>query len=271
MTIVSEIKQGLLEIQINRPERKNAFTNDMYTAIGDAFRDATQSHQVKAILLKGHKDCFSAGNDIGDFMQNPPTDLEAPVFRFLRMISTCPKPIVAQVEGMAVGIGTTMLLHCDLVYAAETSKFSMPFVKLGMCPEGGSTLIVPQLAGYQKAAELLLLGDVFSAAKASECGIVTQVLPADQLEAHVNQQVKKLLNLPVQSLIKTKSLLKSHLKNALPTVLEVEGVGFMNMLKQAPAQEAFKAFAEKRAPDFLQFEGQSPAQRAANRAKTQQS
>lgn len=271
MAIVSEVKQGLLEIQINRPDRKNSFTNAMYTAIGDAFRDATQSNQVKAVLLKGHKDCFSAGNDIGDFIQNPPTNLDAPVFRFLRMISTCPKPIVAQVEGMAVGIGTTMLLHCDLVYAADTAKFSMPFVKLGMCPEGGSTLIVPQLAGYQKAAELLLLGDVFNAAKASECGIVTQVLPADQLEAHVEQQVKKLLNLPIQSLITTKALMKAHLKGSLPMVLEVEGQGFMSMLKQDPAQEAFKAFAEKRAPNFLQFEGQSPAQRASTRAKTQQS
>lgn len=269
MEIISEFKQGLLEIQINRPERKNSFTNAMYTALGDAFRDATQSHQVKAVLIKGQADCFSAGNDIGDFIATPPSTLDAPVFRFLRMISTCPKPIVAQVQGMAVGIGTTLLLHCDLVYAADTAKFSVPFVKLGICPEAASSLILPRLAGYQKAAELLLLGDMFSAARASECGIVTQVLPADQLAAHVDQQVQKLLNLPVKSLLATKALLKSDTRAAVASKLDEEGVLFMGMLKEPPAREALTAFKEKRTPDFLQFERHPLGQKSATRANTQ--
>lgn len=191
MDIQTEISNGLMTITINRPERKNSFTNAMYTALADAFRDATHSSGVKVVLLKGHEGCFSAGNDLGDFLNTPPTDLDAPVFRFLRMISVFPKPVVAQVQGLAIGIGTTVLLHCDLVYAASTAKFSMPFVKLGLCPEAASSLLLPISAGYQKAAELLLLGDSFTALKAYDTGIVSDVLEPAALDAHVQAQVKK--------------------------------------------------------------------------------
>ena len=254
MDIQTELSNGLMTITINRPTRKNSFTNAMYVAIGDAFRDAMHSSAVKVVLLKGHADCFSAGNDLGDFLNNPPKDTEAPVFRFLRLISAFPKPVVAQVQGVAVGIGTTMLLHCDLVYAADTAKFSVPFAKLGLCPEAASSLLLPQLAGYQKAAELLLLGDMFTASKAYDVGIVTEVLEADKLQAHVDKQVEKLLNLPLPSLLTTKRLMKSGNKAALSARMTEEGGLFVNMIPQPQAQEAFKAFGEKRAPDFKQFE-----------------
>ncbi len=254
MDIQTELSNGLMTITINRPTRKNSFTNAMYVAIGDAFRDAMHSSAVKVVLLKGHADCFSAGNDLGDFLNNPPKDTEAPVFRFLRLISAFPKPVVAQVQGVAVGIGTTMLLHCDLVYAADTAKFSVPFAKLGLCPEAASSLLLPQLAGYQKAAELLLLGDMFSALKAYDVGIVTDVLEADKLQAHVDKQVEKLLNLPLPSLLTTKRLMKNGNKAVLSARMTEEGGLFVNMIPQPQAQEAFKAFGEKRAPDFKQFE-----------------
>jgi enoyl-CoA hydratase/carnithine racemase len=252
--IQTEISKGLMTITINRPERKNSFTNAMYVALADAFRDATHSSAVKVVLLKGHEGCFSAGNDLGDFLNNPPTTLDAPVFRFLRMISVFPKPVVAQVQGLAIGIGTTVLLHCDLVYAASTAKFSMPFVKLGLCPEAASSLLLPISAGYQKAAELLLLGDIFSALKAYDTGIVSDVLEPETLDAHVQAQVKKLLDLPLSSLLTTKRLMKSVNKPAISEKMAEEGHLFMSMIPQAPAQEAFAAFGEKRAPNFKQFE-----------------
>lgn len=256
MDIQSQIDNGLLTVTINRPERKNSFTNAMYTAIGDAFLAAETNPAVKAILLKGHEGCFSAGNDLGDFLNNPPTTLQAPVFRFLRAIAAFSKPIVAQVQGVAVGIGTTMLLHCDFVYASSTAKFSMPFVKLGLCPEAASSLLFPRLSGYQKATEWLLLGDMFSAQKASEAGIVSDVMAPELLEAHVQAQLKKILDLPLSGLITTKRLMKSHTQGAVENIMSIEGETFMGMIPQPPAQEAFTAFAEKRAPNFKQFEQQ---------------
>lgn len=254
MDIQTSLNDGLYTITINRPARKNSFTNAMYTAIGDAFQEAMHHAGVKVILLKGHEGCFSAGNDLGDFLNDPPRDLNAPVFRFLRLISVCHKPVVAQVEGVAVGIGTTMLLHCDLVYASTTAKFSLPFTKLGLCPEAASSLLLPRLAGYQKAAELLLLGDMFSAQKASECGIVSDVLEPEKLQAHVDAQVAKLLALPVPSLQITKRFMKSDTRQAVMDKLAEEGHVFIDLIPEPQAQEAFKAFGEKRAPNFRQFE-----------------
>ena len=254
MEIITEISKGLLTIQINRPKRKNSFTNAMYLAIGDAFREAYLNAHVKAVLVKGHPDCFSAGNDLGDFTGQPPSGQDAPVFRFLRLLNTFPKPVVAQVEGLAIGIGTTMLLHCDWVYAADTAKFSVPFTKLGLCPEAASSYILPKLAGHQRAAEMLLLGDMFTASQAYDYGIVSAVKTAQELEAHVNQQCEKLLALPIESLLVTKRLMKSQDAKVLANKLKEEGDIFVSMLSKAPAQEAFSAFAEKRTPDFKQFE-----------------
>ena len=254
MDIRTELQDGLLTIQINRPSRKNAFTNAMYTAIGDALRDATHNSAVKVVLIKGQEDCFSAGNDLGDFLNNSPAGTDAPVFRFLRLISSFAKPVVAQVQGIAVGIGTTLLLHCDLVYAASTARFSMPFVKLGVCPEAASSLLIPQLAGYHRAAELLLLGDELTAQKALECGMVSDVLEPEKLHTHVQTQIQKLLHLPLASLLATKRLMKSNFKSQVSEKMAEEGMLFVHMLHQPPAREAFAAFAEKRRPDFQQFE-----------------
>ena len=256
MSIETAISKGLMTITINRPERKNAFTNAMYTALADAFCDAIHNRGVKVVLLKGHESCFSAGNDLGDFLNKPPASLDAPVFRFLRMIAMFPKPVVAQVQGLAVGIGTTVLLHCDLVYAASTAKFSPPFVKLGLCPEAASSLLLPMAAGYQKAAELLLLGDMFTASKAYDTGIVSDVLEPEHLQDHVQAQVNKLLDLPLSSLLTSKRLMKSHNRFAVSQRMLDEADFFTKLLAQAPAQEAFNAFAEKREPDFAQFESQ---------------
>lgn len=250
MAISTEYQSGLLTIQIDRPERKNAFTNSMYTALGDAFAQAMHNDAIKVVLIKGHVGAFSAGNDLSDFVNAPPKDHRAPVFRFLRLINTFPKPVVAQVEGVAVGIGTTMLLHCDLVYAADNARFSMPFTQLGLCPEAASSLLLPALAGYQKAAELLLLGEMFDAAKACECGIVTDVLPADAVAEHVQNKVATLLRLPMASLLATKKLMKGHMKEQVANTLNDEGVQFVAMIPREDAQEAFAAFAEKRKPNF---------------------
>lgn len=254
MEIQSQIENGLLTVTINRPTRKNSFTNAMYVAMGDAFESAFHNPAVKVVLIKGQPDCFSAGNDLGDFLNQPPKGLEAPVFRFLRLISNFPKPIVAQVEGVAVGIGTTLLLHCDLVYASDKAKFSLPFAKLGLCPEAASSLILPILAGYPKAAEILLLGDMFDARKACDCSIVTDVIPAQEIESFVQVQVDKLLSLPLPSLLVTKRLLKKAMSEQIAKTLRDEGVQFVSMIPRDQAQEAFKAFGEKRAPDFRQFE-----------------
>jgi enoyl-CoA hydratase/carnithine racemase len=254
MDIQTEISNGLMTITLNRPKRKNSFSRAMYAALGDAFCDATHNKAVKVILIKGQKNCFSAGNDLSDFLDCPPPDFDSPVFRFLRLIAAFPKPIVAQVQGVAIGIGTSLLLHCDLVYAESTAKFSMPFVKLGLCPEAASSLLLPLLAGYQKAAELLLLGDLFSASKACSVGIVSDVIDSEKLENHVQQQVNQLLDLPFPSLLVTKRLMKSVNKVAVSQQLFEEGKFFTEMIRQPAAQEAFMAFGEKRTPNFKQFE-----------------
>lgn len=254
MDIQTEVANGLLTITINRPDRKNAFTNAMYAALGDVLAQAAGSSGVKVVLIKGHESCFSAGNDLGDFLNTPPLDFDSPVFHFLRTLSVFPKPIVAQVQGIAIGIGTTLLLHCDLVYAASTAQFSMPFVKLGLCPEAASSLLLPFSAGYQKAAELLLLGDLFSALKAYDMGIVSDVLEPENLDAHVQRQVNKLLDLPLASLLTTKQLMKATHKDQVAQAMVDEGKLFLSMIPKPPAQEAFAAFAEKRTANFRQFE-----------------
>lgn len=254
MHIQSQIHDGLLTVTINRPSRKNSFTNSMYVEIGDVFESAFHNQAVKVVLIKGQPGCFSAGNDLSDFLNDPPNGQDAPVFRFLRLISNFPKPIVAQVEGVAVGIGTTLLLHCDLVYASNKAQFSLPFVKLGLCPEAASSFILPLVAGYSKAAELLLLGDMFDAHKACECSIVTRVIHGDEIESFVQGQIDKLLSLPLSSLVVTKRLLKKSIAKQITQTFKDEGVQFASMISRDQAQEAFRAFGEKRAPDFRQFE-----------------
>ena len=181
--ILVHTEAGVTTITLNRVDKKNSLTRAMYATLADTFEAAAQGTEVRVVVLQGDLAIFSAGNDIGDFLQQPPATQDSPVFRFLRGIATFPKPVIASVCGPAVGIGTTMLFHCDLVYAGDNAAFSMPFVNLGLCPEAASSLLVPQMLGYHRAAEALLLGEPFMAEAALEVGLVNRVVSSDDLDA----------------------------------------------------------------------------------------
>jgi len=253
MDIITEHIDGVLSITINRPARKNALTAEMYQTMADAFFDAENDPSVRVVLIRAAGDTFSAGNDLEDFMKAPPSKPDAPVFQFLRRISTAQKPVVAAVSGGAVGIGTTMLLHCDLVYAASTAKFVLPFVNLGLCPEAASSLLLPRIAGYQRAAEKLLLGEPFDANEAANMGIVNRVLSAEEVGDFAFAQARKLAALPPASLKATKALMKNGHADEISAQMAKESVYFANMLTAPEAKEAFTAFFEKRKPDFSRF------------------
>ncbi|HLX00787.1 MAG TPA: enoyl-CoA hydratase, partial [Trinickia sp.] len=207
MDILIEHAEGVMTIAFNRPDKKNAITAAMYQTMADALTGAQDDPLVRAVLVRGSVGIFSAGNDLEDFMKQPPKGEDAPVFQFLRRISTMGKPVVASVAGAAIGIGTTLLLHCDLVYAADSAVFSLPFAQLGLCPEAASSLLLPRIAGYQLAAEKLMLGEAFDAKEAHRMGIVNRVLPAAEVEAFALAQAAKLAALPASSLRVTKSLM----------------------------------------------------------------
>ena len=257
MSILTTIEQGILTLEFDRLDKKNAITAAMYQAMADALRAADADPAVRVIVIRGKPEVFTAGNDLEDFMQRPPTagegDQPAPVFQFLQQISQDSKPLVAAVSGPAVGVGTTMLLHCDLVYVSETAKLSLPFVQLGLCPEAASSMLLPRLLGHQRAAEKLMLGEPFSAQEALQIGLATRVLPVAELNEFVHQQARKLAALPASSLRETKRLMKGGDKSAVQARMAEEGEVFRCMLQAPEAKEAFKAFFEKRRPDFSQF------------------
>lgn len=247
--IVTETKDGVLTITINRPDKKNALTQAMYGAMADALEGAETDSAVRAVLIAGVAGAFTAGNDLQDFLNNPPQGDNSPVFRFLRAISTASKPLVAAVTGVAVGVGSTMLLHCDLVYAAESAKFSFPFVNLALVPEAASSLLLPRMVGYHKAAEMILLGEPFDAAAAVASGIANAVCPDEAVVATALATARKLAAKPPSSLRLSKQLMKQ----AKPDVSEqmaAEGVHFRAQLQSAEAREAMTAFFEKRPPKF---------------------
>ena len=248
--ILINTESGVCTITLNRIERKNSINVAMYTALSDALDAATQDANIRAVVIQGHETIFSAGNDISDFLNVPPAGQDSPVFRFLRTVSIFTKPIVAAVCGPAVGIGTTVLLHCDLVYAGDNAAFSMPFVNLGLCPEAASSLLVPQLMGYHRAAEALLLGEPFTAETALEMGLVNRIVAPSEANALAQQQARKLATKPLPSLIETKRLMKKSNAPALAERMVEEGASFGRMLKEPAAREAFTAFMEKRKPDF---------------------
>lgn len=252
--ILTARDNGVLTITIHRPERKNALTPAMYEAINAALASAQEDAAVRAVLLRGHAEIFTAGNDIEDFLKTPPTGADSPVMGFLAALSGFEKPLAAAVAGAAIGVGTTMLLHCDLVYAADTARFAMPFAQLGLCPEAASSLLLPRIAGYQAAAEKLLLGETFDAAEAYRMGFVNRVLPAAELDAFVAAQLAKLVALPASSLRATKSLMKRAGTHEIREQMSEESVHFGKMLLAPEAREAFTAFLQKRKPDFRQFD-----------------
>lgn len=253
MDILTNKANGILTITFNRPDKKNAITAAMYQIIADALKDAESDADVRVILITGKEEIFTAGNDLDDFLQNPPQSVESPVYQFIQALIHTTKPVIAAVAGPAVGIGTTLLLHCDLVYAAENARFSMPFAKLGLCPEFASSLVLPQIAGYQRAAEKLMLGEPFSAQEAYAMGFVNKVLPTAELLAFAQAQAAKLVALPASSLRATKHLMKSKHTAAINAQIEEESILFGEMLVAKEAKEAFIAFFEKRKPDFTKF------------------
>ncbi|MGS0740961.1 enoyl-CoA hydratase [Glaciimonas sp. GG7] len=253
MDILISKESGVLTIAFNRLDKKNALTAAMYQTMSDALKEAEDDAAVRVILFVGKPQIFSAGNDIEDFLINPPNSQSSPVFQFLWQISHASKPLIAAVAGAAVGIGTTLLLHCDLVYAAEDARFSMPFTQLGVCPEAASSLLLPQLAGYQRAAEKLLLGEAFDATEAQAMGLVNKILPADQLLAFAQGQAAKLVALPASSIRITKQLMKGPQIALVEAQMAKEIQHFGTMLNAPEAKEAFTAFVEKRRPNFSQF------------------
>ncbi len=253
MDILASKADGILTIAFNRPEKKNAITAAMYQAMADALVDGEADAAVRAILFIGKPESFTAGNDLEDFLKNPPQKKDSPVAQFMIGLSHASKPVVAAVSGVAVGIGTTLLMHCDLVYAADNAKFSMPFVPLGLCPEFSSSMLLPRLAGYQRAAEKLLLGEPFTAEEAREMGLVNKVLPVDEVITYARAQAAKLVALPASSIRTTKRLMKSDQTAAIDVRMAEEMRHFGEMLVAPEAKEAFSAFLQKRKPDFTKF------------------
>ena len=245
-------QDGVRFLTLHRVAKKNALTSSFYAELADAFQAGVSDASVRVLVIQGHETVFSAGNDIADFIQRPPHDGEAPVFRFLRAVSTCPKPVMAAVAGPAVGIGTTMLLHCDLVYAGDNALFSMPFVNLGLCPEAASSLLVPRLIGHPRAAEVLLLGDPFSAESAMDWGLVNRIVPPTEAAALAQQQARRLASKPLSSLLETKRLMKHSQQALIAQSMQQEAASFGRMLTEPAAREAFTAFMQKRKPDFSQ-------------------
>jgi enoyl-CoA hydratase/carnithine racemase len=251
--ILVHAEAGITTITLNRVERKNSITAAMYGAMADALAATAGDAGTRVVVLQGHETVFSAGNDIGDFLNQPPASgEEAPVFRFLRGIATFPKPLLAAVCGPAVGVGTTLLLHCDLVYAGDNAAFSLPFVNLGLCPEAASSLLLPQMLGYHRAAEALLLGEPFMAEAALEVGLVNRVLPPTEANGYAQAQARKLAAKPLSALVETKRLMKKGQQDAVGKQMMEEGASFARMLREPAAREAFTAFMQKRKPDFSQ-------------------
>ena len=248
--ILVHTEAGVSTLTFNRPDKKNSITAAMYGQLADALQAAQDDPAVRCVVFQGNETIFSSGNDIGDFLNNPPATTDSPVFRFLRGIAQFPKPLIAAVCGPAVGIGTTLLFHCDLVYAGDNAAFSMPFVNLGLCPEAASSLLVPQMLGYHRAAEALLLGEPFMAEAALEVGLANRVVPPLEANGIAQLQAHKLAAKPLASLIETKRLLKKGQMEQVLARIDEEAVSFGTMLGQPAAKEAFTAFMEKRKPDF---------------------
>ncbi|MBT1261622.1 enoyl-CoA hydratase/isomerase family protein [Pseudomonas sp. VS40] len=238
---------GLLTLQLNRPEKKNALTRAMYTQLAEALEQADADADLRCVLIQGSSDCFTAGNDIGDFLEQPPSDLDSPPFYFMKSLLNCRKPVIAAVAGAAVGIGTTLLLHCDLVYISRDARLRMPFVNLGLCPEFGSSLILPRLLGHAKAAELLLLGEGFTGEQAAAWGIATEALGSGEAAlAKAREMAERFESLAPGAVQVTKQLMKSVDREQLRQVIEEEGALFTQRLRSPEAIAALSGFITRR-------------------------
>jgi len=248
--IITERSGNILRIELNRPARKNAMTSAMYITLADLFNEAVKDNQIRVVIWHGAGDSFSAGNDIQDFLKNPPGPGESPQARLIQALINFDKPIVAAVQGAAIGGGTTMLTHCDFVYAGESARFQMPFVNLALVPEFGSSSTVPARIGYLRAAELILLGLFFDARRAAELGLVTRVVPDQKLLATATETTQKLAEKPPGALRACKRLMKQSTREQLERAVKLENEEFSAHVRSAEAKEAFAAFLEKRPPNF---------------------
>lgn len=243
-------QDGIASIELARPERKNAITAEMYAQLADAFGAVDADASVRAVVVHGTPAVFSAGNDIHDFLERPPVAEDASAVRFMRALATQELPVIAAVNGAAVGIGATMLMHCDLVYCADDAMFSMPFVSLGLCPEFASSLLVPLSAGYHKAAEKLLFGEPISAEEALDMGLVNRLLPPGEVVEYALRQARRFCALPPAAVRATKRLLKSAWRGAVDAAMGGEMTLFRELLASPESRQAFSAFLERRKPDF---------------------
>ncbi|MFN0183986.1 MAG: enoyl-CoA hydratase-related protein [Aquabacterium sp.] len=257
MTIKTATLNGVATIEIARPEKKNALTVAMYQAMADAINAAAADRAVRALLITGQPGIFTSGNDLEDFVargRDGGSDTEAsPVIRFMHALMNCDKPVVAAVTGGAIGIGTTMLAHCDLVYISDEARLAMPFVALGLVPEFASSVTMPGLMGHARAAERLLLGDPFTGAEAVECGLANAVLPAAEVVGHARRVAERFNALPPGAVQQAKRLLRGPRREAHKATIRDESAVFSERLGSPEAKEAFQAFFQKRKPDFSRF------------------
>jgi len=252
--VLVEREGGLLTLRLNRLDKMNALTRAMYASLADALEAAERDSAVRAVLITGSAACFTGGNDVHDFLQVPPSDTDSPVFRFMRALLDCSRPVLAAVAGPAVGIGTTLLLHCDLVYVSRDARLSTPFVNLGLCPEFGSSLILPRLLGPMRASRMLLLGEPVDGAQAVAWGLASELLEdGAAAQARARDQALRLAELAPAAVAASKRLMRAPLREELLRVIEVEGELFNQRLRSPEAIEALSAFTERRKPDFSRF------------------
>jgi len=242
--VTSQLVNNVLHIDFHREDKKNALTSEMYTALTSILAKAKSTDEVNVILFKGSEGCFCAGNDIADFLQQTVLDEGSPVLKFLQEVTNFDKPMVAAVSGPAVGIGTTLLLHCDLVYATDQTYFSLPFVDLGLCPEAGSSYLLPRQLGYVQAAELLLLAEPFDAAKAKELGVINDVVDSENYFEVAQEKAEKLASKPAHALRVSRQLLRSN-SGLVSKAIEREARSFSELLGSEEAKAIFKKFLEK--------------------------
>jgi enoyl-CoA hydratase/carnithine racemase len=246
--IITEHSGGILRVELNRPARKNAMTSRMYVTLADIFNDAAKDESTRVVLWHGAGDSFCAGNDIEDFLKNPPGPGESPQAQLMNAFIDFGKPLVAVVQGAAIGGGTTMLTHCDFVYAGESAKFQMPFINLAVVPEFGSSYSVPARIGHIRAAELILMGSPFDARRAAELGFVTRVVPDQNLLATATEAAQKLAAKPLRALQASKRLLKQPFREQLKAAMEAENQEFSARIQSEEARQALGAFLEHRKP-----------------------
>jgi enoyl-CoA hydratase/carnithine racemase len=248
--IVSRRAGAVLDVTLNRPAKKNAMTSNMYSTLAALLDDAAKDEAIRVVLVRGAGDAFTAGNDLADFVSHPPAATGSPQERLIDALVAFDKPLVAAVHGVAIGSGTTILPHFDFVYAAEGTKFQMPFVNLALVPEFAASYSIPASAGYLAAAELILLAQPFDARRAAELGLVTRVVPGLALLDTAKATVERLAEEPAEALRASKRLLKRSLRDALQAAARAENQEFSARVRSAEAKEAFAAFFEKRRPSF---------------------